>query len=317
MGNGAPILQEIQEYRQKLKENNYLSWKINCFVEITEKEGTRYKDRMEGFIIGSIREPCDQYVSLFTYASGHHGGVWHQATKHKRLANLIGEDGPMFNSSSDVEKFHGFLKHRAVFGRVHKQLNRNYKDGKELEVDCWVFVDDFQVSLYQCLRQYEAQGGYLDWNSSLAISLMNEAKEILSHRGLKEHKHSEIKDKNDVIGNPQELHHAPCETYFNEESMKMVEDKDSIVYEIFGYEGCCKGRRMNYGLDYFNDTMKSKHIIANTTLHEAKINIIPEKTLHLTGPILLLLILYVTANIMKKQQNKKNEKHEYNHLRLL
>ena len=122
-----------KEYKRKLNEKeNDIDWKNDCFVEITEKEGTKYEDRKEGFIIGSIREPCDQYVSLFTYASGHNGGAWNFAKRHESLGKSIGTDGPMFNSSDDIKKFHEFLKHPKILGRAHKQLTRNYKDKEEL-----------------------------------------------------------------------------------------------------------------------------------------------------------------------------------------
>merc|ERR1711971_1060954 len=273
-----------------------------------------YKDRKEGFIIGSIREPCDYYVSLFSYASGHNGGVWHYAKDHENLGKLIGTDGPMFNSSNDIKKFHEFLKHPRIFGRVHNQLNRNYKDNKDYEVDCWVYVDDFQVSLYQCLRQYEMQGGYLDWDSPLSLSLMNEAKDILSQRGPKEHKHSKIKDKNDPIGNPQQLHHAPCESYFDEESIKMIEEKDSIVYSIFGYNGCCKDRK--HDTNYFNDTIiKSMYISSHNNntpvLHETKSYYkVNENILHFFGSSLGLVIIYVAiSNLIKRKRSNKDKKH--------
>ena len=53
------------------------------------------------------------------------------------------------------------------------------------------------------------------------------------------------KGKNNVTtsstSNPQYLHHASCDTYYNESTKAVVEfGPESGIYMMFGYQGCCK-----------------------------------------------------------------------------
>lgn len=233
--DSKPCKTSMDEYEKLLKGEDE-SWK-DCFIEVKEGSHTGYIDRQNGFIIGSVREPCDYYVSWFTFTSSEYGYLWTYSKKHPDLAELLGNDPPFFNSTRDVKSFHTFLKYHKLLGRAHKHIEMSYIDDNRLEVDCWVFVDDFQVSLVKCLRQYEAQGGDINWDTPLISELMESADKQSSKRLLGE------KTKNNPINNPQLLHHAPCQSYFDDETASMIEEEDKMLYTVFGYEGCCKGRR--------------------------------------------------------------------------
>mmetsp|Transcript_20409 Transcript_20409/g.23424 ORF Transcript_20409/g.23424 Transcript_20409/m.23424 type:complete len:550 (+) Transcript_20409:43-1692(+) len=194
-GSILEILDEIKEcrisldtYRSGLSLSGHAE--KNCFVDATEKTHTTYNDRKHGYVIGSVREPCSQYLSLWTYGSSGSGQWMHHMKKHhhsKIVDDLYGIDGPYFNSTHDIERFHSWLRMPEVFGLMTERFYTSYLtiwDGDDnggevgessLEVDCWVFVEDFQASLVSCLRRYEAQGGFVDWNATKLSTLVDMA----------------------------------------------------------------------------------------------------------------------------------------------
>merc|ERR1712157_59219 len=97
----------------------------------------------------------------------HYGALWSWAKDHQDFKNMIGKDPPFFNSTTDKERFHNFLKYPRVKGNSIKHFYEGYESEGRFEVDCWVFTDDLQVSLYECLRQYEEQGGILNWDNPI------------------------------------------------------------------------------------------------------------------------------------------------------
>lgn len=40
-----------------------------CYVTAREDQNIGYSMRQKGFVIGSVREPCEQYLFLWTYGS--------------------------------------------------------------------------------------------------------------------------------------------------------------------------------------------------------------------------------------------------------
>jgi len=115
---------------------------------------------------------------------------------------------------------------------------------------------------------FEDQGGFVDWEAPTVAALLEQQEEKGHHRELGGHKKGNKNDpleelgvykkknkndplrelggysseyKDDPLGDPRSIHHLKCETMFDNKTAAMVEDgTESFVYELFGYEGCCK-----------------------------------------------------------------------------
>jgi hypothetical protein len=239
------------QFQQQLVDWN------DTLVIIPEFSKVSPKDHEKGFVISSIREPCDQYISLWSYGSNQVGYMYNKFLQKYPNWTLqaYGQDPPTFDSPRDIHAFRNiWLKDDKVkgemtrrfhqsFGRLpHKNKNTSTSSMMMMPsvVDCWVYVDDFQATLYTCLREYENQGGHVNWDAPLLSALVEKLQqERYSNRQLLK----ENEDKNDPIHNPQVLHHSNCSKYFDEETSNLVRnDFDAIVYNVFGYESCCGGR---------------------------------------------------------------------------
>jgi len=206
------------------------------------------------FVISSIREPCDHYLSLWAYGSTGKGAF-------QRNVDGFGKDAPYFDSVRDIDAFrHTWLRHPIIKGRLarrhHKYFGENHfqdmiKDKlHSYPVDCWVYVDDFQSTLYSCLREYEIQGGHVDWTAPLLSELVKDLqKKYDRSRRLQKLDGNTAIDrsnytKNDPLHNVQENHHSDCSKYFDEETAAFIRyGEEEFIYDYFGYESCCGGRK--------------------------------------------------------------------------
>lgn len=203
------------------------------------------------FVISSIREPCDHYLSLWAYGSTGKGAF-------QRNVDGYGKDAPYFDSVRDIHAFrHTWLRHPIIKGRLgrrhRKYFGQNHfqdmiKDKLDFyPVDCWVYVDDFQSTLYSCLREYEIQGGHVNWTAPLLSNLVREIQMPYSSLGhlQSENIHSNRTNytKNDPLHDIRENHHSKCTKYFDRETAAFIRYGDEeFIYDEFGYMGCCGGR---------------------------------------------------------------------------
>lgn len=218
----------------------------NTLVVIPELFPVLRSDHDQGFVISSMREPCDHYLSLWSYGSTKTGYMYNKSYQKRQNWTLqaYGKDPPKFDSARDIDAFKNiWLKDKAIKGLMSRRFIQSFgyeESPSSLEdissvVDCWVYVDDFQASLYSCLRKYEDQGGYVNWDAPLLSKLVEQLQEKRTKRKLREHQ-----EKNDPIGNPQLSHHSKCSMYFDQDAADMVRSgPDSIIYDIFGYQHCC------------------------------------------------------------------------------
>jgi len=205
----------------------------SCFVLVTEFDSTGVQDRTKGgFVIGGVREPCDEFVSLWAFGSAGKGALRLESSMKEEL---YGRDPPTFDSPRDLEAFRKWLRHPKVEGNlIQKRFDKSYVHGsdKTTHVDCWVRTEDEVRTLLACLWQFERRGGRLDWTSAEAKTLLHAAE--APRRALKEN------DKDGVV-DVQLGHHAPCATYFqNAGDAQFVEDRQARIYADFGYAGCCR-----------------------------------------------------------------------------
>jgi hypothetical protein len=229
----------------------YIDFK-DTLVVIPELFPVLHSDHDQGFVISSMREPCDHYLSLWSYGSTKTGYMYTTSYKTRRnwTIEAYGKEPPKFDSDRDIHAFKniwlkdktikGLMSRRFVQSFGHEETPTSLQEMSNV-VDCWVYIDDFQASLYACLKEYEDQGGYVDWDAPLVSALVEQVEaEQISNRNLKEHQ-----EKNDPIGNPQLSHHSKCSLYFDQETADMVRfGSDSIIYDVFGYQHCCGRTRI-------------------------------------------------------------------------
>lgn len=201
---------------------------------------TRQKEHGD-FYIGSIRNPCNYYVSLWSYSSEHEN-----SQLRKNMSNDP-ETDRFFNvtsnktSADDKSKFHEFMNHtmgeigictgRFAYGYVSlgnnptfltKQLSHD--DVSKIQsklnafntslIDCWVSTETLTDDMAVCLRMLERQlHVHVNWTNF---------DEAATH----------------PKSNPSS--HGPCKDYYNKELENLIVNKtDPIVFSKFGFDACC------------------------------------------------------------------------------
>jgi len=245
---------------------NDLGNRNDALVYISEFNTAKSTFQRAGFVISSMREPCDQYLSLWAYGSSKQGALYNSYKQTQWSKAAYGKDAPKFDSPRDISTFRQvWLKSfriRGIIGRRHsasygvRSLRRlNGRDHHSTyHVDCWIFLDDYDATLYDCLRQYEAQGGLVNWNAPLLSTLVRGLQEKIysGRRRLQSINSTRIivnYTKNDPLNNIQDDHHAKCSKYYDDQTAALVTNgTEKMIYEHFGYTGCCGDRLLKKNL---------------------------------------------------------------------
>ncbi|KAL7465347.1 hypothetical protein ACHAXS_005673 [Conticribra weissflogii] len=176
--------------------------------------------QQRSFVISSIREPCDQYLSLWAYGSSGFGAL-------HRNVDGYGQDAPHFDTPRDIDTFrHTWLGNKEIKGLIARRHHQSFGKNRLMDtdrdnkldgyaVDCWVYVEDFQATLYSCLKDYEMQGGHVNWTAPLLSELVRDLqkKNDNSRRlqvGVVTGADESNYTKNDPLHNIQENHHSDC-----------------------------------------------------------------------------------------------------------
>ena len=179
-------------------------------------------DRRKHFVIGSTREPCEWFVSLFA----HRSAQTHLAeAKRHRFRTLLDEMRP--NQSDVTARFRAML---ATTGSMLENFERQHT--LHPNIDCWVQPSggDFENSLRRCLRLFERQGGRVDWSDSALRSFLQPGQS------------ARPPCKNCPVGN-QLRSHEKCSSHFvNRELALLVEQMEAPLYAAFGWAGCCDAK---------------------------------------------------------------------------
>ncbi|OEU23437.1 hypothetical protein FRACYDRAFT_233608 [Fragilariopsis cylindrus CCMP1102] len=273
----------------------------NTFINNGEFSRTTHQDKDRGYIIGTIREPCSQYVSLWSFGSLGHGQFRNQILPD---TELYGTSPPYFNTTDDIQRFHKWMNHTLVIAEIGRRVNVSYGSDDENDsdnvanianvdldssndnivnnVDCWVVVENFQQTLFECLNRYEDQGGYVDWTSETLSQLKDEVEEekqkqkqieVNSHHHYHHHLRGRSRElryytvtKDDPLGDPRSKHHASCGVFFaqNDDLVQQVMSpkSESFIYKQFGYDGCC-----NPGSSYLGSP--SSFTLTSTTTNKS------------------------------------------------
>lgn len=324
--NQTSTAAEKWDQLQKLNQNDSL-------VIIRESETVYDEDREMGYVISSIREPCDHYVSLWSFGSSGGGGLFHKSnmTRPEWTHQAYGRDPPTFCSPRDIdafrniwlrdEKIQGLIARRHMISFGHENL-LNVTSGNLTDdfyqdmlknVDCWVYVDDFQASLYHCLWKYEAQGGYVNWNAPLLSELIHDLdqKNRFETDLGRRIKSVSTQSKDDVLGNPQLSHHSKCSEYYDKNSSALVRyGAEAFIYDMFEYEGCCAGRRNSANLLLQYPRSYDRHKPNELNAKASNVNDGITMTM-LSFFTILIGVLVSTLSIRKIKKRKQVLTHEY------
>lgn len=219
---------------------------------IDEVHGLRDVSRPP-FTIGSIRNPCDYYVSLWAANSFGRGPL---SSLDSHLKKNLGHDFQQkFGTERDIAAFrrwvHALLGQKAGLLTVRlwvkyladsperyngcvaratclgpTALTSETKVLDELQranvtslADCWVKTGNLVQDTEHCLKMYEQPGperhpGKIRWA-----------------------KWHEDTTQQQVFHNPSL--HAPCEAYYDNFTESLVRDRDRLIFEKFDFAQCC------------------------------------------------------------------------------
>eukprot|EP00931_Biecheleriopsis_adriatica_P058751 TRINITY_DN35055_c0_g1_i1.p1 TRINITY_DN35055_c0_g1~~TRINITY_DN35055_c0_g1_i1.p1 ORF type:complete len:839 (+),score=99.99 TRINITY_DN35055_c0_g1_i1:98-2614(+) len=201
------------------------------------------------FVLGSARNPCSAYVSLWAFqSSGRQHGLMHglyqkSPADYDRIVGRHAKD--KYSGPEDVRRFREWLKFFAhpshklglLSARFHSKYISADKDvdilsdpdlakgrsnaeaakmAEELRsmeindlVDCWLRTESLDSDMARCLSSYKSQGGQVKTTNLI---------------------------QNDAFGASE---HGPCSLYFDKETEDLVWQIDGPLFQKFGYTQCC------------------------------------------------------------------------------
>ena len=192
------------------------------------------KKRADHFIIGSIREPCSYYVSLWAYRSAKKvpiGPVTATPEEKKaELAKYYGSFEP-FDTQEDAVRFGRWVRDIASnatdprfptgMGMLSSRVMNSYQSTNTTfaadQIDCWVRTQTLHADLDKCLVQFMSQGGTVPFYDKYLVSrkVPNRSKNRSHHKG--------------------------CSFYFENEVLRSVVRKaDDFTYSAFNMSSCCE-----------------------------------------------------------------------------
>lgn len=225
----------------------------DCWATVHEECFSGREEQAQFFVLGSVREPCDHYLSLWAFGSAGRGvSPCNQDKEASLCKEQYGKDPPYFNSSADVNRFHRWMGFPSVQGEVAHRFMNSYVDAEgETFVDCWVVTDRFLDSLFRCLRMFASQGGRVRWDEHRVRTIFRDQ---LPPSNVPPWPPSappaSQMTKNSLTMDPRAYHHGPCSQYFDRKlSLAVRHGPDAALYEhfsdlgfgrSFGFAGCCQ-----------------------------------------------------------------------------
>jgi hypothetical protein len=210
----------------------------NQHVHIEDEFETLHADDADRFTIGSVRNPCEYYLSLYSFgAMG--GGLFrrfvppalyvldspqqlYEWLKYimgtQRGPNLIGVESLRIAKSYGNPSIMNHIPAARPMGLVPEWnlagVEAALRTLNTSSVDCWVKTESLEADLQSCLSQYEMQSGVnLDW--------------VAFKDALGKARHN---------SSP----HRPCADMFTKDAEDLVLHFDHHIFEKFGYWKCCK-----------------------------------------------------------------------------
>lgn len=216
----------------------------NGGVHVFDEKDPVTSEALKQFTIGSIRNPCEWYVSFWAFVCQnypHHlprgeancGPKTDSYDDHENIMkfreahhphNLSAEDWvpsewPGMLSVSFAKKYSGkALKRwpRATNNPLQEDviaIKQALRDFSPSAIDCWVHTESETSDMTECIQSYERRGGTVNWASYEKV-------------------------RNHSTHNPS--HHASCRSYFDKDTEAFVRAIDGDIFKMFRYDTCCK-----------------------------------------------------------------------------
>lgn len=208
-----------------------------------EFSNVTWRDIEANFVVGSVRNPCDYYVSLWAYGSDHGGAMMHKIPKKDRY--VYENTSANRDSREDIRRFHQWVRmlnkkgHPGImsvrFARSYAVLRRDIKsmappmalDDEDLEavrralatpaffkrVDCWVRMENVSEDAQDCLLRWGSKTG-LPVNWTAFVHGVEDNYQLPSV-------------------------HGECRSYFTPQLVKEVFEFEAPLFEQFNYTDCC------------------------------------------------------------------------------
>lgn len=228
-------------------------------LRIIEEAGTlTQEDRQHTFTVGSVRNPCDYYVSNWAFF----GQTW-------MVPQLGGPEyfgvSPDLDTAEDQQRFSKWLRYQMPDGRgpgllttriLWSYFNESVGNAAQPEpnlrgwseadrliyesaaasfdpsaVDCWIKTETLTDDLSKCLTLFEKRAGS-------AIVNWKAFNEIIERRK-REHHEQTLKNTGSANIWTKNSGHQPCEFYFDAANEAYVRNIDREIFSKFGYSTCC------------------------------------------------------------------------------
>lgn len=209
------------------------------------------------FLLASVRNPCESYLSLWAFQSEakRRAGVMADLRRrdpeaHKRLVGRDSQNG--FTGPEDVQRFRAWIK---FMGHQHVKLGllsgRFY--GKYLSQDpdmdirdnaflVRVMTEETAAQTVQAIRSASISELADCWmhTESLDADIAGCLKDFESLGGQVEwSKVQSVIQSGTSSGGHGGSKHGGCETFFDEATARLVVELDGALFEKFGYDSCC------------------------------------------------------------------------------
>lgn len=199
--------------------------------------GTKAKN---DFYIGSIRNPCDYYVSLWASNADNPNGQLRKELSNEKEGDRFFKVSESKTSEEDIKLFRDFVKHiqgetgvytgrlassyipdldlknytmRQVSHEKAQEVQDKLKEFTLSQIDCWVSTETLAEDMQDCMKMLAFQRDWpVDWTS------YNETAKTVS-------------------ANPSK--HGKCKDYYDSQTEWVVQHKDHIIFDKFLFNGCC------------------------------------------------------------------------------
>jgi hypothetical protein len=224
-----------------------------------ESETLTAEDRQRTFTVGSVRDPCDYYVSCWSFS--------------RNIPSVVATTGgPEFygiseqlNTTEDIARFGKWLRNTMPGGLgpglltarfLWSYFNESVAGAKIPEpnlqgwstqdrlvyakaatafdpssVDCWIRTETLTDDMRECLSQFEERAGpgIVNWA---------EYEDIVERR---EQEHAAETTRSTSGANiwTKNSGHQPTCFYYDKASADLVFNTDKEIFEKFGYPACC------------------------------------------------------------------------------
>jgi len=210
----------------------------------TEFEKLTARDVDVAFTVGSVRNPCNYYLSLWAYGADHGGSMMSVIPRKKRY--VYKTTSPNKDSQADIQKFQDWVNmvnrrdfpgimsvrfawsYAPVDMDIHavkppmkladselESVRRSLADPRKFmsRVSCWIRTESMSEDTRTCLETWQNKSGSaVNWDAY--------ARQYTNGRHF-------------------ESSHGRCADYFTEELAALVMELEAPLFQAFNYSQCC------------------------------------------------------------------------------